>query len=78
MSEALAPPCLAAPLLCWASQERPRPQALGGAETHRVLAIAEAAAAGSAVLKLLSCCAAAACCLASQGLAQQWLDVAKP
>jgi len=78
MSEVLAPPCLPASLLCWASQERPPPQALGGAETHRVLAIAEAAAAGSAILKLLSCCAAAACCLASQGQAQQRLDAAKP
>ena len=77
-SEAPAPPCLAAPLLCWASQERPPPQALGGAETHRVLAVAEAAAAGSAILKLLSCCAAAACCLAGQGQAQQRLDAASP
>ena len=78
MSEAPVPPCLATPLLCWASQERPPPQALGRSKTHRVLSVAEATAAGSAVLKLLSCCAAAACCLAGQGQAQQRLDAAKP
>ena len=47
-SEAPAPPCLAASLLYWASQERPPPQALGGAETHRVLAAAGRFPAGRA------------------------------
>ena len=54
------------------------PQAPGGAETHRALAVAEAAAAGSAVLALLSCCAAAACSLAGQGQVHLWLVSAKP
>ena len=54
------------------------PQAPGGAETHRALAVAEAAAAGSAVLALLSCCAAAACSLAGQGQAHPRLAAAKP
>ena len=35
---------------------RPPPQALGGAKTHRALAVAEAVVAGSVVLALLSCC----------------------